>query len=270
MVDAPKTTKAPRDRSPSFPFIPLKTAVERLAAFESFFGRHPTPTSKAGLAWKMKEKSSQADQTLAALRSFGLIRYTGSGTDRQASLTDDGRNYLRTQQDSVKRQILKQGALRPRIIRKFWTTWGPDRPPDPVALDQLYVEGFSDGGAANFLRVYDETISYAGLADSDKIPDENDDDQENENMQPASDLAGKSRNPTPPRPSDGLDQAVFPLWSGRNVTITFPPDMDASELSMLDGYLDVFLKRAHAEQEKREIEATARAAGAPDEEEGDA
>ncbi len=171
MTDAPSTLpKAPRDRSPSFPFIPLKMAIERLQAFEAYFGRHPTPTGKAGLAWKMKEKSSQADQTLAALRSFGLIRYTGSGTDRHASLTDDGRNYLRTQQESVRHQILKQGALRPRIIRKFWTTWGPDRPPDPVALDQLYAEGFSDGGAANFLRVYDETIAYAGLSESDKIP----------------------------------------------------------------------------------------------------
>ena len=188
MTDTPaKPAKAPRDRSPSFPFIPLKTAVERLEAFEKYFGRHPTPTGKAGLAWGMKEKSSQADQTLAALRSFGLVHYTGSGTNRHAALTDDGRSYLRTQQDSVKQQILKQGALRPRVIRKYWTTWGPDRPPDAVALDQLYDEGFSDGGAANFLKVYDDTISYAGFSDSDKVPPENagnDEQEDDEVMSP--------------------------------------------------------------------------------------
>ncbi len=32
------TTKAPKDRSPSFPFIGLPTAIERLVAFEEKFG----------------------------------------------------------------------------------------------------------------------------------------------------------------------------------------------------------------------------------------
>ena len=155
-------SKAPRERSPSFPFIPLKAAVDRLIAFEKLFGRHPAPTKKAGLAWDMKETSSQADQTLAAMRSFGLIAYEGSGASRVAKLTDEGRNFLRTQQESVKHQILRQCALRPRIIRKFWAQWGEDRPPNPVALDQLYDASFSEAGAVNFLKVYDDTISYAG------------------------------------------------------------------------------------------------------------
>lgn len=162
--------KASKDRSPSFPFIPLKTAVERLEAFEKKFGRHPTPFAKVGLAWGLKEKSSQADQTLAALRSFGLVRYEGMGKERQVLLTEEGRTYIRAQQDSVKRQILKQSALRPKIIRKFWTTWGPDRPTDEVALDQLTLKNsFTDAGAKTFLSVYDATISYAGLSASDKF-----------------------------------------------------------------------------------------------------
>src|ERR1700730_7280198 len=103
-AQAPKGTK---DRSPSFPFIPLKTAIERLEAFEKKFGRHPTPAAKAGLAWGMKEKSSQGDQTLAALKSFGLVKYDGMGASRHVSLTDEGRNYLRAQQDKVKKEILK-------------------------------------------------------------------------------------------------------------------------------------------------------------------
>ena len=45
-----KTRGKLRDRSPSYPFIPLKTAIERLEAFEKYFGRHPAPFKKAGLA----------------------------------------------------------------------------------------------------------------------------------------------------------------------------------------------------------------------------
>ncbi len=187
MVEASAPSqKSPKDRSPSFPFIPLQAAAEKLAAFESYFGRHPTPAAKAGLAWKMKEKSSQSDQTLAALRSFGLVEYRGMGATRQVTLTSEGRNYLRAQQDSVKKQILKQCALRPKIIRKFWTTWGADRPPNAVALDHLaFDSGFSQAGAAKFLNVYDDTISFAGLSSSDKIPDETD--YEDEELEDAHD-----------------------------------------------------------------------------------
>lgn len=175
-ANEPKVTK---DRSPSFPFIPLKTAVERLETFQKYFGRHPAPASKAGLAWGMKEKSSQADQTLAALRSFGLLKYDGMGLSRQVALTNEGQTYLRAQQDSVKKQVVKQSALRPKIIRKFWTTWGADRPPDAVALDQLRLDhGFSDAGADNFLKVYDDTISFAGLSASDKITPEQEGDED--------------------------------------------------------------------------------------------
>jgi hypothetical protein len=172
MTEAPQAAapKGTKDRSPSFPFIPLKTAIERLEAFDKKFGRHPAPASKVGLAWDMKEKSSQADQTLAALKSFGLIKYEGMGAARHASLTDEGRNYLRAQQDSVKKEILKVCALRPKIMRTFWAAWGADRPPDEVALDKLVLNGgFSEGGARNFLKVYDDTVSYAGLSNSDKV-----------------------------------------------------------------------------------------------------
>src|SRR5258705_10293379 len=103
--EAPKGPK--KDRSPSFPFIPLQTAIERLTTFEPKFGRHATPANKAGLAWGIKAGRSHADQTLAALKSFGLVLYKGTGPARDVMLSEDGRNYLRVQQEGVKDLILK-------------------------------------------------------------------------------------------------------------------------------------------------------------------
>jgi hypothetical protein len=161
--------KAKRERSPSFPFISLKVAVNRLAAFEDYFKRHAAPANKAGLAWGMKGESSQSAQTLAALKAFGLIDYSGSGDSLQASVTEEGRNFLRAQQESTKLGILKRAALRPKSIAKYWQMWNVDRPPDPVCLDELVLKGgFTDGAAKLFLSVYDETIAFAGLSDSDK------------------------------------------------------------------------------------------------------
>jgi hypothetical protein len=218
-AQAPKGTK---DRSPSFPFIPLKTAIERLEAFDKKFGRHPTPASKAALAWDMKEKSSQGDQTLAALKSFGLIKYDGMGAARHASLTDEGRNYLRANQESIKKEILKVCALRPNIMRKFWASWSADRPPDEVALDKLILDnGFSEAGARNFLRVYDDTISYAGLSDSDKVTLEPDGSSDAGGIDEAKEGASKPIVPPKPTiPAAPVPQGKVKLMDGERIVFT--------------------------------------------------
>lgn len=169
MTDVKPDAKTQKDRSPSFPFIPLQTAIERLVAFDQTFGRHDTPANKVGRAWKMKDGSSQAFQTMAALKSFGLLDYRGSGPARDTFLTDEGRKYLRAQQESMKREVVRNAALKPKVIEKFWHQWGADRPIDDVCLDELHFKhGFTQSAAETFLRVYDATISYAGLSDSDK------------------------------------------------------------------------------------------------------
>jgi hypothetical protein len=169
MADAmDASTKAPKERSPGFPFIPLETALRRLEEFEAYFGRHPGKADLAGLAWGMKGGSSKSGQTLAALKYFGFIDYSGSGQSRTASLTDFGRTYLRAQQDSIKQEVVREAALKPKVIKQFFQEWGADRPQDPICLDELVLgRKFTDAAAKLFLKVYDQTIAYAGLSDSD-------------------------------------------------------------------------------------------------------
>ncbi len=162
--------KPPKDRSPSFPFISLPAAIERLVAYETKFGRHPTPANRAGLAWDMKEASSQAAQTLAALKSYGMVDYQGAGPSRQTNLTEDGRNYLRAQQESIKKDLIRRFALTPKAISTYWHEWGARRPIDAVCLDQLVLKAkFTQSAAETFLRVYDATVAYAKLTDSDSL-----------------------------------------------------------------------------------------------------
>lgn len=177
--------KAPKERSPSFPFIPLEAAIRRLEQFEGYFGRHPAKAELAGLAWGMKGGSSKAGQTLAALKSFGFVDYTGSGKERTAALTDFGRTYLRAQQDSVKQDIIRKAALRPKALNALFQKWGADRPPNPVCLDELVLKlKYTDAAARLFLKVYDQTIAFAGLNDSDKrgsatdLPEDTDEEED--------------------------------------------------------------------------------------------
>lgn len=178
MTETAKNAKQ-RDRSPSYPIIPLETALRRLVAFESHFKRTAARPEKVGEGWGIKAKA-YADRTLAALRYFGLIDYQGTGKDRSAVISDEGWKYLRAQQETMKREVIRAAALRPRQIAKFRDHWGTDRPADPACLDELvFSYGFSDAGARDFLKVYDDTISFAGLSNSDKI-DRTDNGDENE------------------------------------------------------------------------------------------
>ncbi len=169
MTEQPVEKSTPRDRSPSFPFISLKSAIARLTEFEQKFGRQDAPADRAYLAWGYKGDTSQAAQTLAALKSFGLVNYKGIGPKRLVAISDDARTYLRAQQESIRNALLKQFALKPKWIAYFWPTWGQSRGPDEVCLDALVLtHKFNDNSARKFLSVYDDTIAYAGLSESDK------------------------------------------------------------------------------------------------------
>ena len=264
MTDQPSNeqkapVKAPRDRSPAYPFISLKSAMERLAAFDSTFGRHPVPADKVGLAWKMKEKSSQAFQTLAALKSYGLLEYKGSNADRVAMLTEDGRNYLRAQQQAIKSDILKRCALRPRAIATYWQIWGADRPIDPICLDELMLKGgYTDSAAHTFLRVYDDTVAFAGLSSSDSIGSDEETDEAFEEE------GAMSHTPPPPpattathkhqvvstavlpsalMPSAGFLDESYPLDGGRAFVVRRPEVLSAAELDEFDAWISLLQRK---------------------------
>lgn len=56
----------------------------------------------------------------AALKYFGLVDYQGGGADRVAVMTEDARTFLRAQQESVKKDVLRRIALKPKAIAMKW------------------------------------------------------------------------------------------------------------------------------------------------------
>ena len=199
--------KAQRDRSPAYPFISLRAAVERVTAFDAKFGRHAAPLAMAGLAWGYKGDGSQAAQTLSPLRYFGLLEYQGATDKRVAALTEDARNLLRAQQASTKAEILRVCALRPKAMQRYWAMWNADRPPDEVCLDQLVIKDcFTEAAAKTFLRVYDDTIEYAGLTKSDNI--DASDVSQSDGGDDVTDVPEVGVVGKPPLPAAGSDRAV--------------------------------------------------------------
>jgi hypothetical protein len=259
-----KEAAEPRDRSPAFPVVALETALGKLAEFEAHYKRTPARPEKVGEAWNIKTKA-YADRIAAALRYFGLLEYQGSGKDRSIVVSEIGRKYLRTQQEELKREIIKAAALRQKQIAKHWNDWGADRPADAACLDLLMEEGFSDGGARDFLKVYDATITYAKLSDSDKasiVEGESDEESEQSGMTPQVHTPPKpGTGAPPPAPRKiGHQHAAFPLPEGE-VSLSFPADMSLASAQMMASFVKLLLEQTERQAKARE--------GAPKEEAAD-
>jgi hypothetical protein len=224
-----------RDRSPAYPNITLKAALDRLTEFDTHFKRTPARPEKVGDAWGIKGKA-YVDRTAAALRYFGLIEYQGAGKERQITVSDEGRKYLRAQQEETKREVVKSAALRPKQIAKFWNEWGSNRPADAACLDLLvFKNGFSDKGAQDFLKIYDSTISYAGLTDSDKIDPITGDEI------PEEEAEVNGFTPNPPKPPGGQlpPQGKVNLMAGERELTTGLLAKEASFRLIVSGNIGV-------------------------------
>jgi hypothetical protein len=200
MTDTASPPPTQRDRSPAYPNIPLKAAIERLVEFDAHFKRSPARPEKIGDAWGIKGKA-YVDRTTAALRYYGLLEYQGAGKERHITTSDWGKAYLRSAQEETKRAVIKKAALLPKQIAFFWNQWGTDRPADAACLDELmFKHKFGEAGARDFLKVYDATITYAGLTSSDK-PDQKLGSEPEEEEADAEGQDGENPPPPPPPPA---------------------------------------------------------------------
>lgn len=165
--------KRPLDRSPSFPFIGLTKAYDRLEGLYNFAKRHDARIVDASKpAWGLGAKSSGTLQTVAALLSYGLIETSGVGENRKVKLSDAGYRAVADPRPGAKEQALAAAALKPKLIAEFWEKWGTDRPADPIAIGELHIDrNFTESGAKSFLCVYDDTVPYAAGLDTDKKSD---------------------------------------------------------------------------------------------------
>lgn len=171
-------TKDKRHRSPAYPFISLPKAIERAQAFYDREKRHPAPVGSALKAWKFAEKSSGGQQTVAALKQYGLMVDDGSGANRRVKLTDRAFGILLDEvKDSPDRaKAIREAALSPKLFAEMAARWDGDLPSDDTIRTFLRRDkGFNDDVLSAVIRAFKETLAFANVGKYDKIDDEQDD-----------------------------------------------------------------------------------------------
>ncbi len=132
--------KTKKDRSPNFPFINLEAALRRAQEFYDKEKRSAAPLNVAAKDWNYSASSSGALQTVAALKSYGLMSDEGSGATRTVRLTEPAlRILLDTRPDSVERPAyMRQAAITPPVAADVYAKW-PDGLPSEANVRHFLV-----------------------------------------------------------------------------------------------------------------------------------
>lgn len=155
-----------KDRSPNFPFISLENAIARARAFYDEERKGAAPVMRAAMHWKYSPNSSGLIQTVAALKSYGLMSDEGSGGERRLKLTELAlRIVLDTRAESSERQeMMKRAALNPSISADVHGNWPDGLPSDDTLNHYLVLErAFAPANASRAVRILKENQQLAKL-----------------------------------------------------------------------------------------------------------
>jgi hypothetical protein len=144
-------------RSPNYPALNLDQAVgalERLFAAEK---RTPVDNNTAALALGFKALSGPARVAIGALRQYGLIEKTATGTMRVSDLAV--RILHGTPED--KRAALSEAALTPPLFQELYADRA-DGSEGAIASYLVTKKEFHPDGARKAARAFRETMALAG------------------------------------------------------------------------------------------------------------
>lgn len=174
--------KQPRFRSPPFPYIGLGKALVKTEQLYNAVRHHAAALPTAAKAWETGPKSSATMQSAGALIQYGLLEDEGSGESRKVKLTPLALKIVMDKRpDSTDRAAaLKKAALAPRTFAELFEQFGAAQEiDDALLIHSLTMERiqqgkapYSEDSAADVVRVYRDSLAYAGLTDSDKESDE--------------------------------------------------------------------------------------------------
>jgi hypothetical protein len=227
-MDEPESRK--KIRSPSFPFIGLREALDRVRTFYEAEQRNAARPETAAAHWGYSAKSSGGKQTIAALRSFGLL-----DGDSLVKLSGRALRILLDEREGSEERLrlVQQAAVMPPVHARLWERYGAQLPsPQTLRLSLILDEGFNENSVDDFLTEYRETLEYAKLVLTGLREE-----KEARSERPV------SPPPPPPRLSAEVDPVVFPLLDGNAVEFRIRRKVSPEEAEDLRLVFELWLRK---------------------------
>lgn len=160
-------------RGPAYPAISLQEALDRASTFKLANATRLTLNMEAAYrVLGFKGPSGASRQIVASLNYYGLLDYIGKGNDRKVRLSDLAlRILLDKLPDSPERiAALREAALKPAIHARLAEELHLPPPADVIIERFLVLDcEYSESAASTIIKVYRDTLEFAGLNNPDRI-----------------------------------------------------------------------------------------------------
>ncbi len=164
-------TTVMRHRSPSYPTVGLREAVERLRKLYEKDGKAGAPAALAAIHIGFGKAHGQALSVLAALKKFGLIAASGG----RFAPSQRGLEILNLQADDPRRlRALQEAMLLPAIYRELIerhreTGWPAD---DVLASELVTYRQFNPKSVDRFVSELRDSLEFSGLSSGTTLESE--------------------------------------------------------------------------------------------------
>lgn len=212
-----------RTRSPSYPVIDLKAALEKAGQLYPH-GKHPLDLDTIAEQWDYKPGASTVNRVVAALKKYDLIEEVeDDGDDRLLKLTGLAEDILIDPDLETKeaQDAIREAAIAPLLHAVLWDRWGKNVPAEAEIRRHLIKDRkFNDRYVDRAIQVYLDSIAFAGLKKDDKMEggiEGNDEDQE----MPDAALQASQGPKKQPAYTDQPDQTAG-KWNGPVISFDLP------------------------------------------------
>lgn len=145
-------------RSPSYPNMSLRDAVEAVGKIEKLYRSSPIDRLNAAKLLGYTSLSGPANKALAALASYGLLESSGKG---EARVTERARDILHANSKEQRNARLYDAAMEPPLFGEIRERFvGISVPPEDGVVTYLNRQGFNPNAVRPAAKAFLETMSY--------------------------------------------------------------------------------------------------------------
>lgn len=184
-----------RHRSPNYPTVGLKEALDRTRKFYELDGKAGAGPDMAAKHIGFASAHGQAMSVLAALKRFGLLE----DKNGRVAPTQRAIELLHLPEtDSRRIEALKQAALAPQIYRELIEQYRDTGLPAESTLKAELVayKGFNPNSVNDFYKAFAETLEFAGLSDFSVIESESEMTTQENEVNESSTVKGRTTLPS--------------------------------------------------------------------------
>lgn len=226
--------KTGKIRSPKYPILGLKTAIERVGSLYQRERTASVPRDIAAKAWGYSMLSGPALQTISTLTQYGLIE---RASGQKVKISELGLDILIPKAPEDKAKSIQTASRNPVIFRELMSQYPKELPSDDTLKAYLIRRStpYTEDSAKKLIKALRETLDFINLPESrvEEIAEEQNEDVAGKTAK----LFEQQKRPSKPQKSDSV--CSIPLPSGK-ATLTIYGELNLEDITFIKGFLDLY------------------------------